>query len=677
MFDTPPQSRQPLAARMVDFALACGDSIERNVLIEGVLPPVVRGYRLGQQQRDDRPHMGGSDAENRAHFAAFLALLRRHLPADGKDDFDGRVARSVAPYLTRRLVPFPHRAVLETLWAYGPLAENALWQKFEPDIRARASESLFDVGHYFDSAHERMRTLPDNYLWITAQNALLASRLVGTEPGDLTPLADSDRHHAAAQAGRSALRTLLEKLHAEPWFDDKPPGVVVDQYAWETVAAAVRLCREYRWEEDLERLAPVARRYLRVLRLLAREDGYAICWGRSQGIISYGTTIYAVLALSSLLFERGELDRDELLHDLDIAARAFATLQREWFDGDGLTTMHRHGRQPYSYRGPHRLVGSTFGMLVKILQAAQELEELDLLVTERRLASSEDRFRVNAAYGDASRAGHDASGPDCSEAVGGVSVAVPGRDGRVETSHWEAFREPHVAPNGRRYGLWIARSGPWHVTLPLVGSNTSFEPGHSSNYLPAPLVPFLLDVPTQQSGPYGTEFVELSDGSVWSAADGCDEVEFDGQRLTFRWQRFLNVRSLELADDVAQLSIAYELHGHELRREHSFSSDRDDIEHRYSLLAIALGRHEALGERRHRFRSLDEELESPADRTDSELELLVDGELRRLSVENTLDLPAGRSFLGPLPWTVALHLPTSTSQTRMSLTLHRGPAVVL
>ncbi|MEX2543318.1 MAG: hypothetical protein WD314_16050 [Trueperaceae bacterium] len=662
MTDTQPRIQQRLAGQMVDFARACGRALEGRLLIDGTLPPVVTGYRLGQQQRDDRPHMGGSDAENGAHFSAFLALLRRHLDEGEKETVDRRVVRSVLPYLRQRLVPFPHRAVLETLWAYGPLADNALWHRLDPEVRESGLGNLFDVGHYFDADNRRMRTLPDNYLWITAQNALLASRLLGEE-------GSAGSSDAVLRAGRTALGLLLDKLHADPWFDDKPPDAVIDQYAWETVAAAVRLCREYDWPRELERLLPIAQRYLTVFRLLARADGYAVCWGRSQGIISYGTTIYVVLGLSPLLFERGVIGEAELSLDLDTAVRAFETLKREWFDEDGLTTMHRGGRQPYSYRGPHRLVGSTFGMLVKILHAAKELEEMNGMPS----GGAEGAHRTARSFEPLSTATGTATPSDS-------LLPEPGNDEPTAASarsHWESFREPKGDRRGRCYGLWIARSGPWHVALPLVGSNTSFEPKLSSNYLPSPLVPFLLDVPTQQSAPYGTEFIELTDGSVWSAAEGCDEVEFDANRLTLHWTRLLNVNSLELASGIAELSISYELRGDELCCEHSFSTERNDIEHRYSLLAIALPRHQKLGERHHRFRGRLQDRQAQPRPRDLELELQVDGPLRRLNVENTSDLPAGHSFLGPLPWTVALHLPAGTSRTRMRLTLHVRPPVVL
>lgn len=620
MVSTQRQPQHLLAEQMVAFARSCAETLESSLLVDGLLPPTVRGYRLGQEQRDERPHMGGSDAENRAHFSAFLALLRRHVRPEDEPRLDDRIARSVRPYLTQRLVPFPHRAVLQTLWEFGPLSRNTLWAALDPETRAAGRENLFDLTHYYDPVAEGMRTLPDNYLWITAENAWLASRLLEDQDG------------IAGRIGRSALRRLLAKLHDEPWFDDRPPAVVIDQYAWETVAAAARLCRAYGWGDELERLAPVAERYLRLFRRLVRDDGYAVCWGRSQGIISYGTTIYVMLSLGRLLAERGRMDEEELGLDLESASRAFATLANEWFDGDGLTTMHREGRMPYVYRGPHRLVGSTFGILVKMLQAAEDLAALD---APRRPSSREGTRLVEKA----------------------------------SASHWEAFREPTPATGGRAFGVWVGRSDAWHVTLPVVGNNASFEPKLGSNYLPAPIVPFVLDVPTQQSAPYGTEFIELADGSVWSASDGCDRVDVAEHGLTLTWSRLVNVDTGALAEGIGELSLTYELRGDLLTCRHVFATPRTDIVHRYALLGIAMREHERRGARDHRFRGSKRD-------AGRELHLRVEGALRTLSIESVVDLPAGRGFLGSIPWVVAMNLPVVAGETVVTLELRRGTPVV-
>ena len=77
------------------FVSRCAERLEQNILVEGQLPPVVRGQRLAQSHRDKRPHMGGSSAENGSHYAAFLALLREGDAALYPTDLGKRVLASV------------------------------------------------------------------------------------------------------------------------------------------------------------------------------------------------------------------------------------------------------------------------------------------------------------------------------------------------------------------------------------------------------------------------------------------------------------------------------------------------------------------------------------------------------------------------------------------------------
>ena len=219
-----------------------------------------------------------------------------------------------------------------------------------------------------------MRTLPDNYLWVTSENARLISQLL---PDD----------EAARAAGESTFKQLVKKLRENPWFDDNPPFMVVDQYAWETVAAAVSLGKHYASNEERKFLLELAAQYRSTLYKLARPDGYAFCWGRSQGVISYGTTSYCLLGFGEALFEHGLIPLEAFANDLALAQRSFQTLEQDWFDDDGLTTMHRYGRETFSYRRSHRLVGSTFGMLVKFLHTAEQLtalaQKVDVELPER------------------------------------------------------------------------------------------------------------------------------------------------------------------------------------------------------------------------------------------------------------------------------------------------------
>ena len=586
------------------FVSRCAERLEQNILVEGQLPPVVRGQRLAQSHRDKRPHMGGSSAENGSHYAAFLALLREGDAALYPTDLGKRVLASVKPFLGQPLVPFAHRAVLQTLAVYGPLEQNLLWHTLDADTQAACLRETFSVASYYDETQQRMRTLPDNYLWVTSENARLISQLL---PDD----------EAARAAGESTFKQLVKKLRENPWFDDNPPFMVVDQYAWETVAAAVSLGKHYASNEERKFLLELAAQYRSTLYKLARPDGYAFCWGRSQGVISYGTTSYCLLGFGEALFEHGLIPLEAFANDLALAQRSFQTLKQDWFDDDGLTTMHRYGRETFSYRRSHRLVGSTFGMLVKFLHTAEQLtalaQKVDVGLPER--------------------------------------ISLPGTaDDLVDFG----------APEGsnRRYGLWIGKNDHWHVALPVVGNPDKFDPKVTTSYLPAPIVPFVLDVPTQHSAPYGTEYLELEDGRVYAAAGGCDELTKVEGGVRLVWHRFLDIESLEYGADLGTLQIDCRLEGTKLTISHHFETARTDILSRYSMLGVALK---------------DAHKHSPTQYVFSDahrsLSLGCRGNITQMNVENVTDLPAGKSFLTALPWAVSLFLPVISSSFSVELTL--------
>ena len=600
-------SATEFAQDLRQFVKRCAERLEQSILVEGQLPPIVRGQRLTQTQKDKRPHMGGSSAENGSHYAAFLALLRNldSSTAEGyPSDLDKRLEASVKPFLGQPLVPFAHRAVLQSLAVYGPLETNALWQTLDADTQAACLQETFNVASYYDEAQQKMWTLPDNYLWVTSGNARLITRLL-------------PENQAARAAGESAFKQLVEKLRENRWFDDNPPFMVVDQYAWETVAAAVDLSEHYASSEENDFLAGLALQYRDALYQLARPDGYAFCWGRSQGIISYGTTIYCLLSFGEKLFDEGLIDQEAVANDLALARQSFQTLKQGWFDDDGLTTMHQQGRETFSYRRSHRLVGSTFGMLVKFLHMADQLTAL----------------------------------------AAKVDLGLPERASLPETvGDLINFGAPEGSD--RRYGLWIGKNEHWHIALPVVGNPNKFDPKVTTNYLPAPIMPFVLDVPTQHSAPYGTEYLELANGSVYAAAGGCDELVKLEQGVRLIWYRFLDVETLEYGDDLGTLYIDYQLEGARLRISHHFETERTDIRSRYSLLGIALQEMHRLSRTQYVFRSAHRSLR-----------LERQGDITQMNVEGVADLPAGKGFVTALPWAVSLFLPTRSSSFSLNLVL--------
>ncbi len=237
-----------------------------------------------------------------------------------------------------------------------------------------------------------------------------------------------------------------------------------------------------------------------------------------------------------------------------------------------------------------------------------------------------------------------------------VDVALPEHASLPETVYdLTGFGAPE---GSRRYGLWIGKNDHWHVALPVVGNPDKFDPKVTTSYLPAPIMPSVLDVPTQHSAPYGTEYLELTSGDVYAAAGGCDELVELAQGVRLVWRSFLDIETLGYRDDLGTLTLEYRLEGAKLTVSHAFETERTDIYSRYSMLGVALQEMQQLGPDRYLF--------SDAHRT---LSLETKGSVTQINVEDVVGLPASKSFLGTLPWAISLFLPTQTSSFTLELVL--------
>jgi glycosyltransferase involved in cell wall biosynthesis len=171
--------------------------------------------------------------------------------------------------------------------------------------------------------------------------------------------------------------------------------------------------------------------------------GHAVTWGRSSGALAACLTVEL-----GALAQRADLDT-ATGRWVALAERAFAHFPR-WMSG-GVITAHQY-RSPYAYRGPARRLQMTLDALGKLAWAARELGALD------------------------------------------PPVAPTETEAHLEPrDEWIAFESDPPA------GVWSHRSERLAFVLPVVGAT-------SSDYLPAPRNPGLLEVPVDSPLATGTPF---------------------------------------------------------------------------------------------------------------------------------------------------------------------------
>jgi len=216
-----------------------------------------------------------------------------------------------------------------------------------------------------------------------------------------------------------------------------------------------------------------ARKALALVDRVATRDGAAVAWGRSTGVLATCHTI----ELGGLA-ARHDVS-DDPARWIARAAHVAAELGG-WFDA-GWVTAHRH-RSSDPYRGLDRRLQLTLDCLGKLADTAQAL-----------LAMAEIALEVDE------------------------EALFPARNEMV----W--FDEERAA------GVWTFRSRDTAFALPLVGGTTS-------DYVPAPRLPGLFEVPVGSDLVTGTPLIlhkgvkYTSGGLPAAATQACDELHarYDG-----------------------------------------------------------------------------------------------------------------------------------------------------
>ncbi len=237
--------------------------------------------------------------------------------------------------------------VAETLARYGAFADNPIMEDWTEDRRANLARAC-DTTDWIPLLDQG---LPRNYAAVLARCEVGRQRLgLDADPG----VVDSLVERTAAM------------LRANPlgYLDDSTHGIG----RYDIYAADVWLFTEPLAGHLGAMWAQGAGRALELVDAVAGDDGAAVPWGRSTGVLGIALTIeLAAMATAHL----PEADPDRLLRRADDAAHQLPA----WFDG-GVITAHKY-RSPYSYRGPFRRLQMTLDVLGKLAWSAVQLRRAD------------------------------------------------------------------------------------------------------------------------------------------------------------------------------------------------------------------------------------------------------------------------------------------------------------
>lgn len=349
--------------------------------------------------------------------------------------------------------------VAEAVQSFGGWHDNPALAGMS-DAERRNVANAADSTSCYDRAADRLKHA-NNYWAVLARCELRRVQLgLVDRQNSLLPL---------SLERTSALLAASETGH----FDDDPEGAgTFDIYSPDVVLFLEPLWTQL--DPALLRRAQLAANEL--VQTTAMENGACVGWGRSIGAHSVALTAEWCAAALRLGMS-GDPARS-----LGLARNAFEKLRDEWF-ADDLISAHR-GRQPFGYRGTHRLFQMTLDILSKLLFAADQLD------------------RATVALG----ATVPALGP---------SELFPRQDRfiRFETD--------------RGIGVWLYRNGRIAFQLPVVF-------GTRADYFSFPRAPGLLANPVDSTMVVASPRVWIGDCSYATCGPAAEiEKRPDGLRLVF------------------------------------------------------------------------------------------------------------------------------------------------
>lgn len=346
---------------------------------------------------------------------------------------------------------------------------------------------------------------------------------------------------------RALLDSLVERaseqfLNGAIFADDSPPTGRYDRYSneyarfcWEAAGVAGR--------KDIQgKLRASLKEQMKVWWDLVSPAGYGYNWGRSQGLVSYLDT----LEIAAFLGDNPEFRPASLADIASLYNLAWRWIRADYSDKTHLFTVFAFGRGNYSYINPSRewqQTGTGFGKIIishDLFMKALEREK----ITE-----------------------------------------IPAAPLLPDVARFEFF----ARGGEKQSGVWLVRKGKFQFALPVT---TGTKPG-VADYLPAPFGLPGFSAPVEEVYPSLVPFLTLSDGKIYTAGDGADEIVpgADGTSLKIvsrKWAR-IGTRSGEKFETGVTSAVEFRIEGSKLIRRESLTADKDMTIAKWKVVVPATG----------------------------------------------------------------------------------------
>jgi hypothetical protein len=466
-----------LTTALRDFAYQQLDHIIEHYCVDGMLPRRFAGF-------DAAP--GGI-----GDLVAVLGMAHKA----GRDSFAGRPIEDLISHNLPRVIGIATEAfasfrLAEGLHYFGAWAENPLIQQQPVVVQDEVRVAIDSRDALPFDGPKPLNGYPNNFWAVLARCETARQTLLQ----ETTP----------SQARQAALAALTQRLQANPhgFFDDAPNGIGrYDIYSAEVCCFIEPLLPEL--PTDLVEYLFQRHRHQWHLSLQG-DDAAMTVWGRSTGLYApYITMELAALCLS----RRAYTDQTEA-HQLLSGIKAAFTAQQAWWE-DGLVIMHRN-RNPYGYRGPHRLLSIAIDFCTKLLTIAGHLEH----------QGHQDHQ-------------HGTSTPK-------LPAPLPLTDIRpASQDHW-------LALDDQQAGAWYFRRDRLDFQLAAVGGDTA-------DYSPVPSQPGVFEVPVDSHLFCWLPIITDAHGS-WRPAGRPTQVAHEPGVLTLRYAELQQVNNTASRDAPTELT---------------------------------------------------------------------------------------------------------------------------
>ena len=336
--------------------------------------------------------------------------------------------------------------------------------------------ALLDPGRFYDAKTHKLIHLPENYFGVAARIAAIDYELgLNKDRASLDDLLN----RAATQFTGGAL-----------FADDALPTGRYDRYSNEYARALYDAAVLAGREDLMKAVASSLKEQMKLWWDLLSPDGYGYSWGRSLGAISYMDT----MEIAAFLAKHPEFRPAPLPQLASAYFAAWSWLRNDFNDQTHLLSIFAFGRGDYGYITKEREWQQTTTFFGKVIGAHQmfvsALEKEGLKNFPARLCLS-------------------------------------------DVARFQYFRND----SGRKFGVWVVRSGDIHFALPFVAGPKAA----TSDYQPAPHGFPAFAVPVEKIYPCFVPFIELEDGRTIAPVDGADEIKpaADGKSVTAVWKRWV------------------------------------------------------------------------------------------------------------------------------------------